>query len=635
MVSNQVRSAGFAAARMAYRFPWWPGGAGAVSVAAGVVLEGAGYPDPAVLLVPGGLSVTVGCTAYWWLRWVGRPHSTRAGIARRVELDQRAGGVATWLDVAERAGPAAVRRQVRVLRPSLRGLSRRAVRRLDPRQVGVEVARLGWGLPGQSIWSACEDATLRISPPRAGKTTSLACHGVDAPGALITTSTRLDLAEMVHTARAGRGAVYVFNPAGLGELPSTLRWRVLSGCGDYATAQRRAADLIPQSTVADAERWDAEARRILALLLHAAAVSGRTMRDVVRWNADHDEITRTEVTQALLRGGAGGRDRATAMRQHWRTNDRTRTSVTAMMNAPLAWVRDDHARPLGDPDPEDPCQVDLAELVLRGQTLHLLGHETQTGIAPLIAALVAEIAYTARMLAEASPQGRLDPPLTLLLDEVALVCPVPLDKWTADMGGRGVTIHAAVQSLSQLRQRWGHDGAETILANVGTFLVFGGSPTAADLRDISQLTGEHRMRVVGVDHDHDSGRDGERRGEYRWVPVLSPAQIRALAPGQVLVLKRGLHAVVGWAPRITQRRGWAPVNLRPVDPLEAHLAATPTGLRARWATLRTRWARPARQPQTQPLPQHPEPAPEPTRGPVPEQAPGRVDGRDESGGSST
>jgi type IV secretion system protein VirD4 len=32
------------------------------------------------------------------------------------------------------------------------------------------------------------------------------------------------------------------------------------------------------------------------------------------------------------------------------------------------------------------------------------------------------------------------------LDEAALICPVPLDKWTADMGGRNITIHIAAQS---------------------------------------------------------------------------------------------------------------------------------------------------------------------------------------------
>ena len=41
------------------------------------------------------------------------------------------------------------------------------------------------------------------------------------------------------------------------------------------------------------------------------------------------------------------------------------------------------------------------------------------------------------------------------LDEAALICPVPLESWTADMGGRGVSILVVVQSRAQLLARYG------------------------------------------------------------------------------------------------------------------------------------------------------------------------------------
>jgi type IV secretion system protein VirD4 len=572
-----VRGLTFNAVRMAHRWAWRPGLAGIGTAAFGWLVTAAGWPHLGHRLSAAGSLMVVAVTAWWWTRHVARPHTTKALIKRRAELDQRCGGVATVLDIAEHAGPAALRLKAPVLRPTTRDLSRWARRRLDPAELGVLVATTGWGLWGQQVWSSCEDATLRIGGPRVGKTVSLACHAEDAPGALVTTSTRLDLAEMVHATRSGREAVHVFNPAGLGGLPSTLRWRVLAGCEDFATAQRRAADLIPPST-GEAERWDTQARRILALLLHAAAASGRSMRDVVRWAGDSSPTVQEEITQALVNpttgAGEGARDRVTAMRGFWATNERTRTSITTTMSIPLAWMSDDRARLLGDADADDPNLIDITELIERGQTLHLIGHEDHTSLSPLIAALVAEIAHAARTLAADRPGGRLDPPLTLVLDEAAIAAPVPLDRWTADMGGRGVTIHISVQSLAQLRERWGDDPAAAILANVATFLVFGGSPTAADLRDISSLTGEHRMRVVGADHNTDSEDDGEQRGEHRWVPVLSPAQIRALDPGQVLVMRRGLHTLLGWAPQIQHRPGW---QHTPLTGLTAHVA--PSGER--------------------------------------------------------
>ncbi len=560
MGNGNGRSAAFAAVRMAYRYPWQVAGCGLATTTMGVGLHKLGADRAGMVFILTGLLTYMAATAWWWLKHVARPHTTKALIARRAELDQRSDGVASRLDIAEHASPAALRQKAAVLRPSLRELSRRDRRRVDPKQLGVEIARLGYGWYGERVWSANEDATARVAGPRTGKTISLACHGLDAPGALITTSTRLDLAELVHQARAKRGTVHVFNPADLGGLASTVRWRILDGCENFATAQRRAADLIPPSE-GEGERWDEQAKRILPLYLHAAAVTGQSMREVMRWIYDPTPHSLGEVVEALVSVPIGGRERAAAIRAHHATNDRTKSSITTTMATPLAWMSDDRARDLGDADPHDPQLLDVTALIERGQTLHLIGHEDRTGLSPLIGALVAEIAHAARRLAATKPGGRLDPPLTMLLDEAALVCPVPLDRWTADFGGRGVTLHIAAQSLHQLRQRWGDRGAAAIIANVTSFMWFGGSPSPDDLTDLSLLTGEHRMKVIGDDHKKDSNRDGERRGEYRWVPVLSPAQIRALAPGQVLVLRRGLNALVGWAPTVLDRRGWRPVTL--------------------------------------------------------------------------
>jgi type IV secretion system protein VirD4 len=567
---SQLRPVAFTAARMAHRFAWRPAAGIVAVVVAARLLRWLGWETPWEHVAPAAMLALTFLLLWWALRHVARPHSAKAVIRRRAELDQRAGGVATRLDIAEHASAKSLKLKAGILRPSLRDLPWRERRRLDPRQLGVEVARLGWGLWGERIWSSVEDATLRIGGPRTGKTLSLAPHGIDAPGAVITTSTRLDLAEMVHESRTARGRVHIFNPAGLGGLASTVTWRVLDGCEDYATASRRAHDMIPETTSPEGERWDVQARRVLALLLHAAALSGRTMRDVMRWIGDTTPKAQEEVVDALMAIPDGGRDRAQAARAFWATNDRTRTSITTTMAVPLAWMSDDRARRLGDAPTDGPDLIDVRTMIERGETLHLIGHEDNTGLSPLIAALVAEIAHAARTLASYRAGGRLDPPLTMVLDEAALVCPVPLDRWTADMGGRGVTIHISVQSLSQLRQRWGEDGAGAILANVACFLVFGGSPSADDLRDISVLTGEHRMKVVGTDHDHvDALDDGERRGEYRWVPVMSPAQIRALDPFQVLVLRRGLHTAVGWTPKVTDRKKWRQVSLVESVPTDA------------------------------------------------------------------
>jgi hypothetical protein len=118
----------------------------------------------------------------------------------------------------------------------------------------------------------------------------------------------------------------------------------------------------------------------------------------------------------------------------------------------LAWLTDSRAAAVGDGG-ED--RFEVRALLDQAGTLYLLGAEDGV-VAPLIAALTAEIAHQARTMAAGMRGGRLDPPLTIALDEAALVCPVPLDRWTADMGGRNITIHISVQSRAQLRQWSAH-----------------------------------------------------------------------------------------------------------------------------------------------------------------------------------
>ncbi len=77
---------------------------------------------------------------------------------------------------------------------------------------------------------------------------------------------------------------------------------------------------------------------------------------------------------------------------------------------------------------------DVAALLEQRGTVYMLGAE-DAQVGPLVTALTGHIAREARSIAGRQPGGRLDPPLTLALDEAALICPVPLDNWTADMGG--------------------------------------------------------------------------------------------------------------------------------------------------------------------------------------------------------
>ncbi len=500
-------------------------------------------------------------TLWWAVRWLTPALSTRVWVKRRDDASEHADGVSTVLDVGQHAGPRSIRRRATTLRPSLARASWWTRRRTRSTAYGVKLVQTGFLPAASSVWSSCEEVTLRIGGPRSGKSGSLACHILDAPGALLVTTSRTDLLDNTRAAREQHGRVVVFNPTGLGGLKSSVRWSALDGCQDLGTAQRRAADLVPV-TWGEGERWDNQARGLLAVLMHAAALAGGTMRTVLDWVSPADLIARDQILDALTTS-INVRALSAQVRSTYGTNDRTLSSITATLLPRLGWLAETTAAEVGDAPLDHPDFLDVQQLVAEGtDSLYLIGREG--ACRTLIGALTAEVAHQVRMAAAARPQGRLDPPMTAVLDEAPLTCgPIPLHDWTADMGGRGFTLHIAGQSLAQLRDVWGHDRANTILGNTGSLMVFGGIKNAEDLDRISTLCGPHHKQ-----------RDPDDR---RPVPVMTPAEIGGLPTGTALVIRTGMRPVIGRAPMAWDRR---PVRQRHVatvgaGPIEADSTTPP------------------------------------------------------------
>ena len=94
------------------------------------------------------------------------------------------------------------------------------------------------------------------------------------------------------------------------------------------------------------------------------------------------------------------------------------------------------------------------------------------------------------------PGGRLDPPLGLILDEVANVVPLPtLPELMSFAGGSGIFVLAVFQSMAQARKRWGPEAAEMLWGAITARIVLGGL-AGQDLEEISRLCGEYRETVV-------------------------------------------------------------------------------------------------------------------------------------------
>ncbi|PKV99583.1 type IV secretory system conjugative DNA transfer VirD4/TraG family protein [Amycolatopsis echigonensis] len=454
---------------------------------------------------------------------------SRGLIGRWSRRSRRNGGTASRWQIFRVASKFAMKRKAKVLKPSLRRAMWWSRWRVPVTEYATAVVRVG----RQRIWSPVEDVTLRFGGPRSGKTGELTCRILDAPGAVIATSTRTDLIDLTEKLRSQRGPTYVFNPSGLGKLESTITFDPLAGCDNPVTATHRGSDLLPDSGAGEErEHWVSQARRALAALLHAAALGELTMRDVLSWVSDPEEAA-DEVLRLLRRSPEPAFEKAA--QQFLTTNDRTRSSITTTIMPALGWLTDPNASAAAAPG----GSFDVEQLLADRGTVYMLGAD-EGHTAPLVAALTSHIAREARRVASESPGGRLDPALTLVLDEAALVSPVPLPKWTADMGGRNITIHIGAQSRAQLIERWGATGCATIMTNSATLLVLSNQKDPDDLQAYSLLTADRHEKVENEDADgHVTGRTPQR------VPVLTPGQISQLPKLHAVVIRQGMPAAIG------------------------------------------------------------------------------------------
>jgi type IV secretory pathway TraG/TraD family ATPase VirD4 len=257
------------------------------------------------------------------------------------------------------------------------------------------------------------------------------------------------------------------------------------------------------------------------------------MPDVLRWVANPDTAGRQVLS--LLRRSSSARSYVPDAEQFLTTNDKTRSSITSTIMPALGWL----ANPTACAAATRAAPLDVAGWLCSRGTIYLLGAE-ESQVSPLVAALTGHIAREARRIAARAPSGRLDPPLTLVLDECALIAPVPLDSWTSDMGGRGVQIIAAFQSRAQLVARWGEAAARVILNNTGATVLFSYGGDTDDLAHWSRLAGDRDERHT----THDAqGRVNSRT--TRKVPVITPTQLTTLPRRRVVVFRHGMPVVVG------------------------------------------------------------------------------------------
>ena len=422
-------------------------------------------------------------------------------------------------------------------------------RRFEPVQVGW---RLGTGAVPRAgeLWVPFDRTTGVYGPQGSGKTLDLLTPALlSAPGAALVTLTKPDDLLLTVDARAAGGRpVAVLDPFGLAPGLPELVWDPVDGCVDSMVAERRAKAFtagtvdgaVAQGSGDSAARfYAAEGAKVLQAYFHAAALTGRTIEDVLEWVANPrgatapEEILRTHPHAApfwhgLLHGALHG-------------DDRTAGNTTTTVQQSLALFFQASLRARCVPGPGRPA-TDLEDLIARGGTVYLLGRDDPYASAsPLMTAIAEHVLDTALLVANKSPFGRLCPPFLAVLDELPSTAPLPtLRTRMANERALGLSFIYAAQTWRQLVICYGEDEARALFGLTNVIAVFGGSKDGLFNKELSDLIGTSRVSRT----TYSKGRNGNTSYASSDELVLRPEEIRTLPERHALIVAENAKPLI-------------------------------------------------------------------------------------------
>ncbi|MGW6278441.1 type IV secretory system conjugative DNA transfer family protein [Kribbella sp. NPDC055071] len=451
----------------------------------------------------------------------------RATTSSRTRALASRPGLATAADVDAAVGRRQVVRRGRSARPQAGTPS------------PAEVGNLLGHSRGRECWASVEDSIIAVGPPRSGKGLHQIINTIiDAPGAVVTTSTRPDNLAATLELRRAIGPVAIFDPQGLGNVEG-IRWSPVRGCENPTTAIVRASGLaagagFAKGGVSDGAFWHGQTEMAIRGLLHAAALDDTGIEQLYRWSLE--PVSAIEAVNILNRSDDAAEGWGDTLDGIVRMDGRTRDAIWAGVRSALSALADPAVRRSFDPPPGE--GLEPAEFIRERGTIYLLGTGSgASASSSFIAALLEDITESARQLAAHNPGGRLEPPLALVLDEIANLCALPsLPSLMADGGGTGISTLVVIQSLAQARERWSEQAAAAMWDAATLRLILGGSAQPRDLQDLAAVCGERDEEL----RNWSRGPDGARTisTSTRRIPILPPDVIRTLPFGTGVLLAR-------------------------------------------------------------------------------------------------
>jgi type IV secretion system protein VirD4 len=412
--------------------------------------------------------------------------------------------------------------------------------------------RVGLGrVNGRLVAAEPLQSVIALGPTQSQKTSGLVIPAIlEWDGPVLAAGVKPDLIGSTIGRRWQKGEVFLYDPAGTTGMEANT-WTPLSRCDRWEGAYRMALSLVNASRLTradrDAEGMAGDTTNLLAAMLLAAAVGGRSMSDVLRWGQRQD---RDDISAGIdVANAPAARD---AFESIWRLPDETRSRVYGQVPRVIDAYTDPTVKEasVGTQFTAERLLDGLANTVY----VSLPAHE-QRRLGPLTMALVQDVIELAfeRSRDRGAP---IDPALLVVLDDAASSAPLPqLDLYAANAGGHGVQLVTAFRHLSQMRARY-DDRAEAVFANHRAKIILSGVTDAETLTVLSHLLGDETIRQLSTPAA--LARAAKDRGEGDSAAARSAARARGASPAEALGWISPGHGVLlyGHIPP-------APITLRP------------------------------------------------------------------------
>jgi type IV secretory pathway TraG/TraD family ATPase VirD4 len=402
--------------------------------------------------------------------------------------------------------------------------------------VGRLVGTKKWVLQG---W---RELGVYVFGPGRGKTSGIVIrHMIEAPGAAIMTSNKVDGVRETLAGRQDRGRAFIFDPNRIYRRDFTpdFVFNPLDYIENAADAKELAA-IFEASTRKASDRggdaqFDTTGRDLLAYFFLAAKLDSQPLATVYDWIARSlGDVVQTILEEHDKHGPAA------TIAGIMLAADKTRSGYFTTAQRMASALADDEL--LQWTSAEGIRRFQPEEFITSTDTLVLLSKDGEGSGGALLTALVRTICKTAQRAAE-SNGGRLTVPLVMELDECANIVKWPeLPSVYSYYGSLGIILNTYFQSRAQGIDAFGQGGWGT-LWDAASNRVFGGGVLDDEfLKTIAALIGEHDEITYGSS----TGRDGamSTSTNTRKVNTMDVAALAALPEWRAIVFNSKCRPVM-------------------------------------------------------------------------------------------